>query len=286
MRLRKFLPWLMWLLAAQAQAQTTAWDDGSVPFVVSPDEVVDRMLRIAQLRPDDYVIDIGSGDGRIVIEAVRRGARGLGVDLDRSLVARARESAAREGLGDRVQFVVRDLFDTDLSQATVITLYLLPEFNLKLMPRLLALKPGTRIVSHDWDMGSWEPDETIELRVAEKTLGGDQRAKIYLWLVPADVRGSWTADVPGYARGWRFTIGQTLQRLDVAASVGGREMLVESTRLRGSEIRLALAGLVAGRAAHHLFKGTVAGDRISGDVVISDGENSRTLAWQATRTGR
>jgi SAM-dependent methyltransferase len=272
--------------APTARAQAWAWDDGSVPFVVSPDEVVDRMLRIARLRSDDYVVDLGSGDGRIVIEAARRGARGLGVELDPTLVARAKQTAAREGLGERAKFEVRDLFDTDLSQATLITLYLLPEFNLKLMPRLLALKPGTRVVSHDWDMGSWEPDETIELRVAEKTLGLDQRAKIYLWVVPADVRGDWLAQIPGYARDWRFTIGQTRQRLEVTASVAGSEVLVQSTRLRGTEIRLAFTGLVAGHAAHHLFKGTVSGDRIAGDVLISDGDETRTLPWQATRISR
>jgi SAM-dependent methyltransferase len=287
------LPWLRWLLAVllacaalAARAQAWAWDDGSVPFVVSPEEVVDRMLRIAQLRPDDYVVDLGSGDGRIVIEAARRGARGLGVDLDPSLVARARESAAREGLAERAKFEVRDLFDTDLSRATVITLYLLPEFNLKLMPRLLALKPGTRVVSHDWDMGSWEPDETIELRVAEKTLGLEPRSKVYLWVIPADVRGNWVAEIPGYARDWQFRIGQTVQRMEVTARIDGREMLVRGTRLRGTEIRLALTGLVGGHAAHHLFKGTVTGDRIAGEVVISDGDESRTLAWRATRTSR
>jgi SAM-dependent methyltransferase len=287
------LPGLRWLLAAllaagtsAARAQAWAWDDGTVPFVVSPEEVVDRMLRIAELRPDDFVIDLGSGDGRIVIEAARRGARGLGVDIDPTLVARARQNAARAGLAERARFEARDLFDTDLSQANVITLYLLPEFNLKLMPRLLALKPGTRVVSHDWDMGPWRPDETIELRIAEKPVGADLRARIHLWIIPADARGEWVAEVPGYARDWRFRIGQTMQMLEVSAKIEGREMLVRGTRLRGSEIRLALTGVVAGHAAHHLFKGTVTGDRIAGEVVISDGEDSRTLAWRATRISR
>ncbi|MDH4189626.1 MAG: class I SAM-dependent methyltransferase [Betaproteobacteria bacterium] len=268
-----------------AQAGTVqAWDDGTVPFVVSPEEVVDRMLRIAELRAEDYLLDLGSGDGRIVIEAARRGARGLGVDIDSSLVARARQNAARAGVADRARFETRDLFETDLSPASVITLYLLPEVNLKLMPRLLALKPGTRVVSHDWDMGSWLPDETVELRIAEKPVGADLHSRIHLWVVPADARGSWTSEMPGYGGSWRFQIAQTLQVLDVSAQVAGIEMLVRGTRLRGSEIRMVLSGLVAGHAAHHLFRGVLRGDRIEGELTISDGEERRTMSWQATRT--
>ena len=137
------------LLPAQAQTQAWAWDDGTVPYVVTPMEVVERMLRMAEVRKDDYVIDLGSGDGRIVIEAAKRGARGLGVDLAPNLVKHATESAREAGVADRTQFLVKDIFETDLSPASVVTMYLLPDLNAKLLPRLLRLRPGTRIVSHD-----------------------------------------------------------------------------------------------------------------------------------------
>ena len=128
--------------------------DTDVPFVVTPDHVTRAMLELAAVKPGDFVIDLGSGDGRIVIVAAKQfGARGLGVEIVPDLVEKSRDNARRAGVADRVEFRVQDLFATDLSAATVITMYLLPEVNLQLRPRLLALKPGTRIVSHDWDMG-------------------------------------------------------------------------------------------------------------------------------------
>jgi ribosomal protein L11 methylase PrmA len=148
-------------LYVHARAQSWAWDDGTVPYVNTPMEIVDRMLRVAEVRSGDTVIDLGSGDGRIVIEAAKRGARGLGVDLEPSLVRLATRNAERSGVAERARFEVRDIFETDLSGASVITMYLLPEFNARLLPRLIALKPGTRIVSHDGGIGDWPADETL-----------------------------------------------------------------------------------------------------------------------------
>ena len=271
------------LAATALQAQSWAWDDGSVPFVVSPEEVVDRMVGIARTGPGDFLIDLGSGDGRVVIEAARRGANALGVDIDPALVALARGNAARAGVGQRTHFETRDIFETDLSRASVITMYLLPEVNLKLMPKLLALKPGTRIVSHDWDMGEWEPDETITLRTPEKTVGADLRSHIYLWLVPADLRGRWRSVVPEQGGEWRFTIAQKYQSLDVEARFAGRDLTVRGHRLRGREIKIVVTGRADSAPAHYLFEGTVEGEQITGTVRISDGEDTRTLPWNATR---
>ena len=273
----------MALAATAPQAQSWAWDDGSVPFVVSPEEVVDRMVGIARTGPGDFLVDLGSGDGRIVIEAARRGASALGVDNDPSLVARARENAERAGVAGRARFEIRDLFETDLSRATVVTLYLLPEFNLKLMPKLLALRPGTRIVSHDWDMGDWEPDETLTLRTPEKTIGVDLRSHIHLWVVPTDVRGVWTSALPGQGGEWRFSVAQKYQALDIEARYAGRELTVRGHRLRGDEIKIAVTGRAEGAPAHHLFQGTVQGGRITGTVRISNGDETRTLPWIATK---
>jgi len=271
------------LAASAPWAQSWAWDDGSVPFVVSPEEVVDRMVGIARTGPGDFLIDLGSGDGRIVIEAARRGANALGVDNDPSLVAKARENAARAGVAERARFEIRDLFETDLSRATVITLYLLPEFNLKLMPKLLSLKPGTRVVSHDWDMGDWETDETISLRTPEKTVGADLRSHIHLWVVPADLRGRWRSALPGSSGEWRFKVAQKYQALDIEARFAGRELTVRGHRLRGNEVKIVVTGRAGGAPAHHLFHGTLRGERINGTVRISDGEETRTLPWNATR---
>ena len=155
-----------------------------VPFVVTPDNVTLEMLSLANVGPNDYLIDLGSGDGRIVILAAKRfGARALGVEIVPDLVRRSRESARRAGVEDRAEFREQDLFETDLSKATVVTLYLLPEVNLQLRPRLRALKPGTRVVSHDWDMGDWMPERSIDVDAPEKTIGREKKSRIHLWVV-------------------------------------------------------------------------------------------------------
>src|SRR5919109_2815992 len=177
-------------LPAAAQPQVWAWDDGTVPYVVTPMEIVERMMRMAEVKKDDYVIDLGSGDGRIIIEAAKRGARGLGVDLDPNLVKYATENAQRAGVSDRTRFEVRDIFETNLSEATVVAFYLLPDFNAKLLPKLLALKPGTRIVSHDGGIADWLPDEHLEMRAPEKPVGVGGLSSVDLWIVPANAAGT------------------------------------------------------------------------------------------------
>ena len=155
-----------------------------VPFVVTPDNVTLEMLKLANVGPKDYLIDLGSGDGRIVIVAAKRfGARGLGVEIVPDLVRQSRDNAKKAGVADRAQFAEQDLFETDLSKATVVTLYLLPEANLQLRPRLRKLPPGTRIVSHDWDMGDWIPDKTIEVDAPDKKIGLAKKSRIHLWIV-------------------------------------------------------------------------------------------------------
>ena len=156
-----------------------------VPFITTPDHVTLKMLELAGVTARDFVIDLGSGDGRIVITAARVfGARGLGVEIVPELVERSRASARRAGVADRVEFREQDLFATDLSAATVVTMYLLPEVNLQLRPRLLALKPGTRIVSHDWDMGDWPPERTLVVDVPDKAVGREKLSRLHLWRVP------------------------------------------------------------------------------------------------------
>jgi SAM-dependent methyltransferase len=283
MKFRILIAGCLAALPALAQPQAWAWDDGTVPYVQTPAEIVERMLRMAEVGRDDYVIDLGSGDGRIIIEAAKRGARGLGVDLDPELVKHATENARKAGVGDLTRFEVRDIFETDLSKATVVAFYLLPDFNAKLLPRLLALKPGTRIVSHDGGIGDWPPDERLEMRTPEKPVGVGGVSRVELWIVPADAKGAWTSELPGHGGAWRFQIKQQFQVLDIDVAAQGRDLLVRNSRLRGEEIKLIVTGIVNGRAWHHYFVGALKGDRIAGEVTVSDGNNKRSLPWTATR---
>jgi tRNA G37 N-methylase Trm5 len=168
------------LVSTSVVAQTAPAPKGEprkpdVIFVPTPEEVVDKMLEVANVGPKDVLYDLGSGDGRIPITAAKRfGTKGLGVDIDPERIKEANENAQKAGVTDKVKFIQGDLFEMNLSEATVITLYLLPSLNLKLRPKLWKLKPGTRIVSHDFDMGDWKPEKTI--KVGTRT--------VYYWTVP------------------------------------------------------------------------------------------------------
>jgi len=274
------------LPALGASAQSWAWDDGTTPFVVTPDAVVERMLRLAAPKAGEHLIDLGSGDGRIVIEAARRfGASGFGVDIDPALVKLARENAERAGVASRAQFEVQDLFTTDLSKADVVTMYLLPEVNLKLRPRLVAmLKPGARIVSHDYDLGDWTADESIDLRVPDKLIGPQGRSRVMLWVVPADLRGRWSADVPEHGGRWTFDIRQKHQMLEVEARSAAGDVHVRSSGVLGREVVMLGTGKVAGKVWNHRFHGVLEGERIAGELRVSDGDNTRRFPWSAMRS--
>ncbi|MES2941799.1 MAG: class I SAM-dependent methyltransferase, partial [Pseudomonadota bacterium] len=214
-----------------AHAQTVE----EVPFITSPDNVTLEMLSTAGVKRGDHVIDLGSGDGRIVILAAKRfGATGLGVEIDPRLVETSNVSARNAGVADKVEFKVQDLFKTDLAPATVITMYLLPEFNLQLRPAILALKPGTRIVSHDWDMGDWKPDRTTVLPVPDKAVGREKSSKVHLWTVPARVEGLWCAT--GLRRGASIKLAQTYQTFAGTLAWRGRTHELAGT-INGTELR-------------------------------------------------
>ncbi len=211
-------PFLLLAIAAaaagpEAPPASAAFGD-EVPFVATPDHVTEAMLDIAAVKAGDHVVDLGSGDGRIVIAAARRGATGLGVDNSRMLVEESIANAKRAGVSSRARFLVQDLFATDLSLATVVTLYLLPEVNLQLRPALLALAPGTRIVSHDWDMGDWRPDRSLTIAVPDKEVGIEKSSRVHLWVVPARFGGLWCG-----ARGKR---GATLRLRQSHQVIEGR----------------------------------------------------------------
>ncbi len=245
-------PWRRRTLAAVALATglVAARAQDEVPFITTPDIVTLAMLQLAGVTAKDFVIDLGSGDGRIVITAARRfGARGLGVEIVPDLVTTSRRNAAAAGVAEHVEFRVQDLFQTDLSAAQVVTMYLLPEVNLQLRPRLLALAPGTRIVSHDWDMGDWQPDRSVTLDVPDKSIGRDKRSSVHLWVVPAQVQGLWCTAGGTLAITQRFqTFSATLSADGAAAPVmvfDGRvaaDGLHAGTDAKDAAIALRVAG--------------------------------------------
>jgi SAM-dependent methyltransferase len=257
---------LFFLTAALSLATAHAQDE--VPFVTSPQPVTMAMLELARVQAGDVVLDLGSGDGRIVIAAARQfGARGLGVELSPELVQRSRDNAGRAGVAERAQFRVQDLFETDLSVASVITMYLLPAVNLQLRPKLLALQPGTRIVSHDWDMGSWQPDRTIVVDAPDKAVGLEKKSRVHLWVVPAQLAGHWCAA----GHGLRFE--QTFQMLRGEWTHGPARRAIES-RVDGRTVQLTAPDGDARLALHDAqLRGEAAGGEWSAlrGVVFSRG---------------
>lgn len=259
---------------------------GDVVYVPTPQVVVDRMMTMARVGPSDFVIDLGSGDGRQLITAVAKfGARGgFGVDLDEYLLRLANENAKKAGVTDRVQFHRRNMFETDVSPASVVTLYLLPELNLKLRPQLLTqLRPGARIVSHDYSMAEWRPDESVTMDVPEKKVGTPGISYVYLWVVPANVHGDWQWKLPG-GQPVEVSIRQHFQNLVVSASVAGRPAEVTLAQMRADEMRITMLANVGGRSLRHDFTGRVQGDRVEGLLRVFD-RGEQATPWSAARVG-
>jgi len=263
------------VVLALASAAARAQDYGDTPYVRTPQNVVEQMLRLGRVGAKDYVIDLGSGDGRIVITAAKQfGARGFGVDLDPRLVDLANRNAAREGVADRAAFYARDLYETDISKATVVTFYLLPEVNMMLRPRLLKLlKPGTRLVAHDYDLGDWKPDRSMIVPAPDKPVGRDKISKVYFWVVPAQVAGRWRAHValPAGAQDYEFTLAQSFQVIEGSATVDGHNAKLTDSRLVGDRISLTLETDAGGTPVRHDLRGRVNGGVIEGVMRITGG---------------
>ena len=275
------------LAALAAATPAIAEDFGDTPYVQTPQNVVDKMLEIAKVGPRDFVIDLGSGDGRMIITAAKKhGARGFGVDLDRRLVVLANRNAAKAGVADRAVFYERDLYKTDIRRATVMTIYLLPEVNLMVRPKLLSsLRPGTRIVSHDYDMGEWTPELSLVMDAPGKTVGRDMKSKVFYWVVPATVSGTWRWQVTTAGRTQDFDLAaeQMFQNFDGAVVSEGRSGKIEGGKLAGDRIMLATTIDDGGGATRYEFSGRVAGDRIKGEIrMVRNGETSKT-PWVARR---
>jgi SAM-dependent methyltransferase len=253
----RFIAFLLGCMTFAATAQ----DERPAPFITTPDDVVERMLRLAGTGAQDLVIDLGSGDGRIVIAAARRfGARGLGIELNPELVKKSRENARAAGVAERATFVEGDVLVADISQATVVTVYLLPGLLRKLQARFIdELKPGTRVVSHAFPLVSWKPDRAETMRIAKPHPGQGDESTLYLWIVPAEVRGRWRGE------GGELRIHQNYPEIEIDGAA--------NATLRGSDISWQAQGM--------RYRGRVAGDRIAGEA--RRGTQARPFAFTRVR---
>lgn len=276
------------LFCAAVAGAAHAQDYGDTPYVQTPQNVVDRMLEVAKVSRTDFVIDLGSGDGRMVITAAKRyGARGFGVDLDRTLVALSNKRAAQLGVADRAKFYAQDLYQTDLSPASVVTIYLLPEVNLMVRPRLLAtLKPGTRVVSHDYDMGEWPPDQTFTLDAPDKPVGRDKKSKVFYWVVPASVAGvwRWRQGEGSAAQDVEIELKQNFQKLQGVMNVGGARVPLEDLELSGERVHFAAALPSGGQPVRYVYSGRVISNALEGEVEIARASGTSRSKWSAART--
>jgi len=262
-------------LACCALAQDKPVNAG--PYVPSPQSVVTDMLKLADVSDKDFVIDLGSGDGRIVLTAAKVfGARGFGVEIQDKLVKLSNEAAQREGIADRVKFITQDLFKTDISQATVLTMYLLPNTVNMLKDKLLSeLRPGTRILSHDYPLAGWVPEKYVQMDLEDKVaISGVTTTLIYLYVVPAKVAGGWSARVPpSVSKGpVRLDLKQQVTRVSGSARLDGKDVALEDVKLKGDQLSFRLAGMKG------TFSGTVKDNAISGTF---DGAGTKS-AWSAS----
>jgi len=257
---------LLALLAAFCAAAAAEEGAQTPPFITTPDEVVERMLRLAGTGPGDVVIDLGSGDGRIVIAAAKKfGARGIGIELDGRLVEQSRENARLADVAERVTFVEGDVLASDISGASVVTVYLLPFLIDKLQPRFLEMRPGTRVVSHAFGMVGWKPDRTEAVRLEKPHPGQGDESMLYLWVVPAEVRGSWQAS------DLKIRIHQNYQELEVEGALGGRRTLSGAQGVvSGYDVTWEAKGV--------RFRGRLEGTRLVGDLLIDGRTESVVLS--------
>lgn len=279
--LRAWLPALFVWVIAFASTGAMAQDVNAGPYVPTPQYIVDRMLQMANVGANDYVIDLGSGDGRIVITAAKRfGARGMGVDISEQLVGVATTNAHKEQVAERAKFVRQDAFKTDIRAASVLTLYLLPKFVLELRPKILAeLKPGSRIVSHDYNLGDWESDNAITFDSPEKeAINGSTQTSLFYYIVPAHVAGTWQFSFPEGLpeRNVQVSLQQSYQRIS-GNTIGANAVPLRFATLRGERIELA----VPMGKGDQIVTGVVKGDRIEGSIEL---RGKGKLPFTASRT--
>ena len=247
-----------------------------VPYEPSSEDVVEMMLQMARVNQDDFVYDLGCGDGRIVIEAAQKaGARGVGVDLDPERVKESLENARKANVIDRVQFFQGDLFQTEIGKATVVMLYLWPEVNLKLRPKLFReLTPGTRIVSHSHDMGAWEADQMVV---------ASNGHRVHFWVMPANVAGVWEWEMPGEGKRYILTLSQQFQKVSGTLQVGPDKVSVSNAKLRGDRLEFTVEGPFRGHTEQMHFIGRAQGHLLEGTMEKASAGSRDPRKWKAAR---
>ncbi len=241
-----------------------------VIWVPTPQALVERMLDMAQVTPNDYVIDLGAGDGRTIITAAKRGARALGIEYNPDMVTLARRNAEQAGVSGSAQFIQGDIFKTDFSQADVLTLYLLPSLNLKLRPTILKMRPGTRVVSHAFTMHDWQPDQTG--KVEDRTA--------YLWIVPASVEGTWRLSASdGNSDSDELVLRQRFQYADGLVRINGKTGQLRSFKIHGTQVSFTMFEPAPEEPMRYEFTGRVTDETMGGVVKLPEGQRS----WTATR---
>jgi hypothetical protein len=279
--LRAYNVAIVWVALAAGQA--AAQELSKLPYVPTPQIVVDEMLKMANVTAKDFVIDLGSGDGRMILTAAKTfKANGLGVDIDSKLVELSNGAAKSQGLDERAKFIEQDMFKADISKATVVTLYVLPDFMEKLRPKLLKeLKPGTRIVAHDYYMSGWYPDRQAALTVPEKVAAnGTDKAYLYLWIVPSMVSGHWRMELDlgaGKPLPVVLSFNQEYQILNAAAETILGSLKIESATIQGEELDFFLTV----GTTNYRFTGRVQGDKLEGTAV--SGTTPKPIPWRATK---
>jgi len=272
-----------------------------VPYVSTPDEVVAEMLRIANVDKDDVLYDLGCGDGRIVITAAKMyGCRGVGIDIDPERIRESRENAIKAGVSDKVQFIQMDLFEAEIREASVVTLYLLSGVNLRLRPKLfLDLSPGSRVVSHEFSMGKWEPDETSSVKAEnyrepylfnywdEQIADYWRNHKVYLWIIPGNVMGTWKLTIPDFSGNDEFTLrlDQEFQRVRGQGLEGASliAVVIKDVKLKGNKLLFTLERKLKGRTESFHFEGIIQGNTMRGTVEIEGGSGKGKIKWTARR---
>lgn len=272
-----------------------------VPFVPTPEKVVAEMLKMAQVGKNDILYDLGCGDGRIVITAAKQfGCWGVGIDIDPRRIMESRRNAAKAGVTDRVQFLQMDLFKADISEATVVTLYLLSEVNLRLRPKLFReLRPGTRVVSHEFSMGEWEPDASSSVKTGDTK---DPQVldywdpniadywdlhNVYFWIIPGNVTGTWKLEIPDTSGTKEFTLKlkQSFQHLRGEASDGSSSIpvFIIDEKIKGNRLQFILERKLKGRTESLHFEGTVEGNTMQGTMKIDGSPGRNKTRWTAKR---
>ena len=289
------LSFIMVALFATAQANETGWfhprkNDSitweglqiakgatlDVPYAATPYEMADEMVRLADVKSDDVVYDLGCGDGRLVIAAVKKaGCRGVGIDLDPERIKESRQNAIISGVQDRVHFVEQNFFESDVREATVMLIYLFPDVNIKLRAKFLSeMKPGSRLVSHAFDMGDWRPDNSASIRTQ----------RVYSWVIPANATGTWKWNLPGGRRTpVVLQMEQKYQAIRGTISLEGRKVTLTGAKLAGNQIAFTIEEERNGRKNTQEFAGAISGNAITGTITSTDGKRVQKSRWQAVR---